>query len=192
MSDFSKRLKDLRMQKDMTQEDVASKLYVTKQAVSKWENDNSLPDVATLGRLAELFDVNIDYLLTGNENIKVVEKETVVEKEKLVEVEKPLTEQDLYALQLYHFEYWRRYFGAIFGAIMFYLMTFMFLIFTIRCFVLKSKMLMPLCLIMLFAFGILGTVAVILAVKNKGKYKAAKKEVEEKAGKEIGWFYFKD
>ncbi len=188
--DFGERLKDLRVQKEMTQEDVASKLFVTKQAVSRWENGNCLPDVATLGKLAELFDVNIDYLLTGNENIKVVEKETVVEKEKIVEVEKPLTEQDLYALQLYHFEYWRRYYGAIFASIMSYIMTLIMLICVIITF--DRKIILPLFFIMMFFFGILGTVAVIVAVKNKDKYKAAKKEVEEKAGKEIGWFYFKD
>ena len=102
MNDFGERLKDLRVQNDMTQEDVASKLFVTKQAVSRWENGNCLPDVATLGKLAELFDVNIDYLLTGNDNVKIekeieiVEKEKIVEveKEKIVEVEKPLSDED--------------------------------------------------------------------------------------------------
>ncbi len=92
--DFGERLKDLRMQKNMTQEDVASKLFVTKQAVSRWENGNCLPDVATLGKLAELFDVNIDYLLTGNENVKIEKEIEIIEKEKIVEVEKPLTDED--------------------------------------------------------------------------------------------------
>ena len=102
MNDFGERLKDLRIQKDMTQEDVASKLFVTKQAVSRWENGNCLPDVATLGKLAEIFDVNIDYLLTGNDNVKIekeieiVEKEKIVEveKEKIVEVKKPLSDEE--------------------------------------------------------------------------------------------------
>ncbi len=103
MNDFGERLKDLRVQNDMTQEDVASKLFVTKQAVSRWENGNCLPDVATLGKLAEIFDVNIDYLLIGNDNVKIekeieiVEKEKIVEveKEKIVEVEKPLSDEEI-------------------------------------------------------------------------------------------------
>lgn len=104
MTDFATRLKTLRTNCGMTQEEVASALFVTKQAVSKWENGNGLPDVATLGKLADLFDVNIDFLLTGNDNVKIEKEVEIVEKEKIVEIEKPLTEEDKERL-LYKFNY---------------------------------------------------------------------------------------
>lgn len=121
MNDFGERLKDLRIQKDMTQEDVAGKLFVTKQAVSRWENGNCLPDVATLGKLAEIFDVNIDYLLTGNDNVKIekeieiVEKEKIVEveKEKIVEVEKPLSDEMKRALLLHYQRLFTSYYVTV-------------------------------------------------------------------------------
>ena len=96
MLDFGNRLKDLRMKYGLTQEEVADKICVTKQAVSKWENGLSLPDVAALSSLAELYGTTVDYLLTGEENVRV-EKEieiVEVEKEKIVEVEKPLSEEE--------------------------------------------------------------------------------------------------
>lgn len=50
----------------MTQEQVAEKMNVTAQAVSKWENDQASPDADTLVRLARLFGVSVDDLLTGS------------------------------------------------------------------------------------------------------------------------------
>lgn len=85
--EFGERLKGLRIEKGLTQEDVANALCVTKQAVSKWENGASLPDVAYLGALADLMEVNIDYLLTGNDNVKIEKQIEIVEKEKIVEKE---------------------------------------------------------------------------------------------------------
>lgn len=53
---------DLRKEKNMTQEALANALGVTNQAVSKWESDQSCPDIALLPTLADLFGVSIDYL----------------------------------------------------------------------------------------------------------------------------------
>lgn len=50
----------------MTQEQVAEKMNVTAQAVSKWENDQASPDADTLVRLARLFGTSVDDLLTGS------------------------------------------------------------------------------------------------------------------------------
>ena len=96
MADFGNRLKDLRIEYGLTQEEVADKICVTKQAVSKWENGLSLPDVAALGSLAELYNTTVDYLLTGEEKVRVEKDVEVVEveKEKIVEVEKPLSEEE--------------------------------------------------------------------------------------------------
>lgn len=53
----------LRKQKGMTQQELADYMGVSDKAVSKWERDQSLPDVYALARLADLFDVTVDQLL---------------------------------------------------------------------------------------------------------------------------------
>lgn len=59
----------------MTQEQVAEKMNVTAQAVSKWENDQASPDADTLVRLSRLFGASVDDLLTGS-NLPVVAEAT--------------------------------------------------------------------------------------------------------------------
>ena len=49
----------------MTQEELAAKLAVSAQAVSKWENDITCPDVMTLPKLAEILGITVDELLSG-------------------------------------------------------------------------------------------------------------------------------
>ena len=53
----------LRKQNNMTQAEVAEALHISYQAVSKWERDESLPDITLLQSIAELFQVNVDKLL---------------------------------------------------------------------------------------------------------------------------------
>ncbi|MBQ7932772.1 MAG: helix-turn-helix transcriptional regulator, partial [Clostridia bacterium] len=58
------KLSEKRRSKNMTQDDVAEKLGVTPQAVSKWENDASCPDISLLPTIASLYDTTIDELLS--------------------------------------------------------------------------------------------------------------------------------
>lgn len=53
----------LRKQKGMTQQELADRMGVTDKAVSKWERDQSLPDVYALAKLADLFEVTVEQLL---------------------------------------------------------------------------------------------------------------------------------
>jgi transcriptional regulator with XRE-family HTH domain len=69
---FGKRLTDLRKQRGWTQEEVAKRLNVSAQAVSKWEKDVSLPDIALLSKIAELFETTTDFLL-GHARQQVVD-----------------------------------------------------------------------------------------------------------------------
>ena len=62
---LGKRIAALRRQKDMRQEDLAQQLGLTSQAVSKWENDLTSPDISILPQLASLLGVSVDELLTG-------------------------------------------------------------------------------------------------------------------------------
>lgn len=71
---FSKNLKTLRKQKGFSQEELASRLHVVRQTISKWEKNLSVPDADTLIRLAEILEVSVSELLgskieTENENV---------------------------------------------------------------------------------------------------------------------------
>lgn len=57
------RIYALRREQGLSQAEFAAKLYVTRQAVSRWENGETTPEVETLGRIAETFGVTVDYLL---------------------------------------------------------------------------------------------------------------------------------
>ena len=56
-------LKRLRVEKQMTQDEMAEKLFVTRQAVSRWETGETMPNVEMLKQLSILFDVSINTLL---------------------------------------------------------------------------------------------------------------------------------
>lgn len=61
---LGEKIAEKRRVRGMTQEEVAEKLGVTSQAVSKWENNNSLPDITLLPAIARLFDIAVDALLS--------------------------------------------------------------------------------------------------------------------------------
>lgn len=63
------RLLQLRNEKGMTQEDLAEYLNVSRQSVSKWELNKTLPDVEKLMQLSELYEVTLDYLVKGVEPV---------------------------------------------------------------------------------------------------------------------------
>lgn len=73
--DFGKRLKEFRKRRNLTQKDVVSKIGVSEQALSKWENGECLPDVYNLILLARVLSISVDCLLdTENETAeKVIE-----------------------------------------------------------------------------------------------------------------------
>ena len=60
---FGEKLQLLRKQNGMSQEQLALKLDVSRQAISKWELNNSLPDTENAIQLSQLFCVSLDYLL---------------------------------------------------------------------------------------------------------------------------------
>lgn len=63
MADIPKNIKKLRIQKNMTQDALAEKLFVTRQTVSNYETGKSRPDVDTLVRIAEALDTDINTLI---------------------------------------------------------------------------------------------------------------------------------
>ena len=85
------RITELRTQKNLSQGELASALSVSRQAISKWENDQSSPDTVHLIQLADLLDTEVAYLATG---VKPVYEEApivvnlVKKEDRVVEVEK--------------------------------------------------------------------------------------------------------
>lgn len=66
---ISDKIQELRKQNGMSQEQLAEKMGVSRQAVSKWESGICAPDIEKIIGLSELFGVSTDYLMKGTETI---------------------------------------------------------------------------------------------------------------------------
>lgn len=73
---FGEKLQKLRKDQRMSQEELASKITVSRQAVSKWELNETMPDIYNIMQLSKIFGVSIDYLL--DEEINIVEDIPIV------------------------------------------------------------------------------------------------------------------
>lgn len=67
---IGERIKNLRLKRGFSQEYVAEKINVSRQAVSKWEKSKTKPDMKNLILLSELFEVSIEYIVSGKEEMK--------------------------------------------------------------------------------------------------------------------------
>ena len=63
MKTFSEKLLELRRREGLSQEQLADRLGVTRQSVSKWESGAAAPELSKLVALSELFSVSVDYLV---------------------------------------------------------------------------------------------------------------------------------
>lgn len=80
---LSGRLQELRKSHNLSQEQLAEQLDVSRQAISKWEGGQANPDVNNILKLSKIYEVSTDYILTGREtDNQIVYKETIVYKEK--------------------------------------------------------------------------------------------------------------
>ena len=61
--ELGEKLRQLRKEKGLTQEELASLLYVSRTAVSKWESDKGCPNIDSLKQLSKLYGISVDYLL---------------------------------------------------------------------------------------------------------------------------------
>ena len=59
-------IRKYRTLRGLTQEELGAQLFVSKQAVSKWENGRTLPDIETVRRLCEILEINRDEILGGS------------------------------------------------------------------------------------------------------------------------------
>jgi transcriptional regulator with XRE-family HTH domain len=74
---IGKFIKQIRRENNLTQKELADKLNVTYQAVSKWENGKNIPDIATLNLISQEFKINIDDILNGNKTKKKNNKKII-------------------------------------------------------------------------------------------------------------------
>lgn len=82
---YGEKIKTKRRELNLSQEDLANKLFVTRQAISKWENDKATPTMTNLRELSEVFGVDMAYFIgQANSEKKVDNKE---EKDEVEEIE---------------------------------------------------------------------------------------------------------
>ena len=75
--EIGRQIKKYRLERKMSQEELADKVYVTRQTVSNWENDKNYPDINSLVLLSSLFGVSLDVLVKGD----LKEMEEMIKKE---------------------------------------------------------------------------------------------------------------
>ena len=78
------QIKKYRSELSMSQDELAEKIFVSRQSISNWENDKTYPDIKSLLLLSEVFQVSLDQLIKGD--LEIMKKE--IEKQDLVEFEK--------------------------------------------------------------------------------------------------------
>jgi len=66
---FAEKLKELRKQKGISQEQLAEKIYVSRQAITKWESGNGIPDIENLLAISALFNESLDSLLSEEKSL---------------------------------------------------------------------------------------------------------------------------
>ena len=85
---IGEKIKAKRRERDLTQEELATILGVSKAAVSKWENEESLPDITMLPQLAQLFHITMDelfdYTLAYKQNRNHLSKQRLLYKARTV------------------------------------------------------------------------------------------------------------
>lgn len=64
--ELGNKIKELRKAQNINQNELAEKLFVSRQTISNWENDKSYPDIQSVLLLSEIFDVSVDTLLKGD------------------------------------------------------------------------------------------------------------------------------
>ncbi len=73
------RIQSLRKSKGMSQEELADRIGVSRQAVSRWESEQATPDLEKVVIMSDIFEVTTDYLLKGIEPVKADEHKTMAD-----------------------------------------------------------------------------------------------------------------
>jgi len=99
--DFSEKLVTLRKANDLTQEQLAEKLDVSRQSVSKWEGGQATPELDKIVAMSTVFDVTTDYLLKSSEIDDLSVKTELLEKQQQVMLVREQRRQRMTGCALY-------------------------------------------------------------------------------------------
>lgn len=72
---LGEKLKKLRTDNGLTQDELAKKIYVTRTAISKWESDRGYPNIESLKQIAKAFSITVDELLSSEELLTIAEED---------------------------------------------------------------------------------------------------------------------
>jgi len=76
-SSIGSRIKKLRKSKNISQEELANELLVSRQTISKWESDIVSPDIKDIEMISKFFEVSADYLINGKEKERIAKQNNI-------------------------------------------------------------------------------------------------------------------
>lgn len=79
---LGEKLKEIRKRFGLSQEQLAEIMNVSRQAITKWENDGGIPDISNLQELSKVFDITVDYLLNDDNQLPVLSMTKELDKDK--------------------------------------------------------------------------------------------------------------
>lgn len=79
---LGEKLKEIRKRFGLSQEQLAEVMNVSRQAITKWENDGGIPDVSNLQELSKVFGITVDYLLNDENQLPALQLREVLDKDK--------------------------------------------------------------------------------------------------------------
>lgn len=112
--EFSEKLVTLRKGRDLTQEQLAEQLNVSRQSVSKWENGQVIPEVEKIVELSKVFHVTLDYLLKPSEIDELSVKTDMLEQQQKQLLSREQTRTKIYKNILYTAAIYFVFFAAFF------------------------------------------------------------------------------
>lgn len=81
--EFNEKIKELRKQKGLTQEELAEILFVSRTAISKWESGRGYPNIDSLKAIAEFFNITIDELLSSKQLLSIAEQDSMAKTQQI-------------------------------------------------------------------------------------------------------------
>ena len=79
---LGQKLKEIRKRFGLSQESLAEIMNVSRQAITKWESDEGLPDVSNLQELSKVFNLTVDYLLDNDNSLPALSMKKELDKDK--------------------------------------------------------------------------------------------------------------
>ena len=112
--EFSEKLIALRKGRELTQEQLAEMLNVSRQSISKWESGQVIPEVEKIVELSKAFDITLDYLLKSSEIDELSVKTDILERRQKQLLSREQTRTRIYKNILYSVAIYLVFFAAVF------------------------------------------------------------------------------